>query len=308
MNECRVDDTADYPLAASAIYAEFRAMPNSTSVADDANARTAVMRALGGRSGMRIADLGCGPGVRTREMATLPQVALVVGVDHSVDQLARARAAGGPDTCRFFLGDLLGLGRGDDDWAAGDSDLARQLGSFDLALMAFVTSHAATQYELDAMLRAAASFLKPGGHLVVLDAHPRLNRAPFPQSEQYAVRKTFVLPNDHSGQVPAFTMIRTTFLTPKGELTVEDYSHDVASWASAVEAAGLGGLTIEDFSAPPCPDPDFWNDYITPDHPSGCSQAAVIRAVKPRDGRIGGGAVVGAPGATHSRDSESAPE
>lgn len=68
---------------------------------------------------------------------------------------------------------------------------------------------------------------------------------------------------------------------PKGELTVEDYFHDVQSWSAAVEAAGLSGLSIEDLSAPPGWDPGFWDPYIRSDHPAGGSRAAVIRARKP---------------------------
>ena len=281
-----VDDTADYQRAAAAIYAEFRALPHSTSVADDFNAMTAVVRAIGGHPGTRVVDLGCGAGVRTREIAAMPDVAVAVGIDHSAGKLALARAGTASSRCRFILGDLVALGRGQDGWAAGESDARNLLGCFDVALMGFVTSHAGTQVELDAMLRAAAALLAPGGRLVAIDAHPRLNRAPFPRSEQYAVRKMFLLPEAHSGVVPAFTRIRTTFVTPHGELTVEEYSHDVGSWVAAVEAARLGGLAIENFVSPPVEDPGFWDDYLRPDHPAGCSQAAVITAVKPaRRGR-----------------------
>ena len=80
--------------------------------------------------------------------------------------------------------------------------------------------------------------------------------------------------------VPSFTKMRTTFITPAGTLSVEDYFHDVDSWETAVSRAGLGGLTIDDVVAPPHPQPDFWDGYIKPDHPSGCAQAAVIRAIK----------------------------
>lgn len=276
-----VEDAAGYTVAAADIYAAFRAMPASTSVADDWNAMAAVEQAVSGRSGLRIVDLGCGPGTRTRQIASMPEAAITVGVDRSRDQLALARAAAGSEDCRFYFGDLVALGAGDGGWAAGEDAVADLLGSFDVAVMGFVTSHAATQDELDAMLRAAAAFLNPGGRLIVIDAHPALDLAPFPRCDQYGVIKRFVLPDGHTGVVPAFTKIRTTFVTPGGELTVEDYFHDVHSWSAAVEAAGLTGLTIENLSAPPGPDPGFWDPYIISGHPAGCSHAAVIRACKP---------------------------
>ncbi len=274
-----VEDTANYGAAAADIYAAFHALPNASTAADNWNVMQALAQALRTRSGARVADLGCGAGWRTKEIAAIPEVTFALGVDHSREQLARS-AADGPENCRFAFGDLIALGHGADNWAEGNAEVEGLLGTFDVALMAFVTSHAATQDDFDAMLRAAAAFLAPGGELIVVDAHPRLTRAPFPASDRYGLVKSFLVPADHYGDVPSFTKIRTTFVTPKGELSVEDYVHNVPSWEAAVDAAGLNDLAIEDFTAPPGFAPGFWDAYITPEHPSGCAQAAVIRAVK----------------------------
>lgn len=279
-----VEDTALYETTAAGIYAAFGAMPNSSAAVDNWNALQSVARAVRGQSGVRVVELGCGAGVRTKTIATMPEVEAALGLDYSEEQLARARYGPQPDNCRFAYGDLIALGRGERDWAAGgvnldNADLDRQLGTFDVALMEFVTCHAGTQEDLDAMLRAASAFLRPGGQLIVVDSHPRLTRAPHPPAESYALAKTFLLPPERT-VVPSFTKMRTTFITPAGTLSVEDYFHDVDSWETAVSRAGLGGLTIDDVVAPPHPQPDFWDGYIKPDHPSGCAQAAVIRAIK----------------------------
>ena len=275
-----VEDTAEYGTAAADIYAAYHALPNSSSAADNWNSEQALAQALRARSGARFVDLGCGAGGRTKEVAAMGNVALALGVDHSREQLAHASASAVPANCHFAFGDLIALGHGAPDWADGNTDLDRLLGTFDVALMAFVTSHAATQDDLGAMMRAAAAFLVPGGEVIVLDAHPQLNRAPFPDSERYALVKQFVLPADHNGEVPPFAKIRTTFVTPVGQLSVEDYFHDVQAWHTAVDAAGLSGFTINDYSAPPGFAPGFWDDYVKPDHPCGCSHAAVLRAFK----------------------------
>jgi hypothetical protein len=47
-----------------------------------------------------------------------------------------------------------------------------------------------------------------------------------------------------------------------------------------VNAEGLSGLTVNDCSTPPGFAPGFWDAYVKPDQPCGCSQAAVIRAFK----------------------------
>ena len=275
-----VEDPAHYGSAAADIYAAFHAMPNCSTAADNWNVMQALTQALQARSGARVVDLGCGAGWRTKEVAVLQDVAFALGVDHSREQLSLARASAVPTNCQFTFGDLVALGHGADDWAAGNPEAQGWLGTFDVALMAFVTSHAATQDDLDAMIRAAAAFLVPGGEVIIADAHPRLNRAPFPASDRYGLVKTFLLPSGYTGEVPSFTKIRTTFVTPKGQLAVEDYFHDAASWQTAVDAAGLSGLDITDFTAPPGFAPGFWDDYVKPDHPSGTAQAALIRAVR----------------------------
>lgn len=275
-----VEDAAQYGTAAADIYAAYHAMPNSSSAADNWNVMQALEQALRARSGARFVDLGCGAGARTKEIGAMAGVAFALGVDHSPEQLALARESAGPANCHFAFGDLIALGHGMRDRVGGSADVELQLGTFDVALMAFVTSHAATQDDLDAMMRAAASFLVPGGEVIVIDVHPRLNLAPFPASDRYALLKSFVLPARHTGEVPPFTKIRTTFVVSQGQLSVEDYFHDVRSWEAAMDAAGLSGLTINDCSAPPGFAPGFWDAYIHPDHPSGCSQAAVLRAFK----------------------------
>jgi SAM-dependent methyltransferase len=280
-----VEDAANYGAAAADIYAAFHAMPTASTAADNWNVMQALAQALRARSEARVVDLGCGAGWRTMDIATLPGVAFALGVDHSREQLDLARAAVGPANCDFLLGDLIALGRGAADWAGSDANADDWLGTFDVAVMAFVTSHAGTQDELDAMMRAAAAFLAPEGEVIVIDAHPRLNRAPFPPSDQYGLIKTYLLPPGHTGEVPPFTTIRTTFVTPVGQLSVEDHFHDVASWQAAMDAAGFSGFAITDFSAPPGFPPGFWDAYITPEHPSRCAQGAVIRATLGLSGR-----------------------
>jgi len=277
-----VEDTAQYGTAAADIYAAFHAMPNSSAVADNWNTMQALAQAMRVRSGSRFVDLGCGAGWRTKEVAALDGVTFALGVDYSREQLALALSSGaaGPKNCHFAYGDLIALGHGADNWADGDADVERLLGTFDVALMVFVACHAATQDELNAMMRAAAAFLGPGGEVIVLDAHPHINLAPFPASDRYGLVKTYLLPADYDGEVAPFTKIRTTFITPKGQLSVEAYFHDVQTWQAAMDAAGLSGLTIKDYLAPPGFEPGFWDAYIKPNHPSGRSQAAVIRAFK----------------------------
>jgi SAM-dependent methyltransferase len=322
----RVEDTSVYARSAASIFASFHSLPYSTSIVDNWNAVEAVRQAIAGRSGARVVDLGCGGGACTRELALSPEVGLVLGVDYSPAQVALCRRIPHPPTCQFGVGNLVALGKGDPGWApwateaaaaaavegakgdggskGGDDDeevdVEESLGTFDVALMEFVTCHAGSQDDLNAFIRGAALFLAPGGQLIVVEGHPLLDRAPFPPSDKYAISKEFLLPapsaedekegrhgaaegcSDTGAVVPSFTKIRTTFVTPKGTLSVEDFFHSAESWKIAVDHAGLVDLRISDVLAPPHPEPGFWDGYIRPDHPCGCAQTAVIRASKPK--------------------------
>lgn len=64
------------------------------------------------RAGMRVLDVGCGPGTITRDLAPLVTPADVVGVDASADVVAEARELGA-EGVHFQTGDVYRLQFGD---------------------------------------------------------------------------------------------------------------------------------------------------------------------------------------------------
>jgi ubiquinone/menaquinone biosynthesis C-methylase UbiE len=124
------------------------------------------------RPGDRLADLGCGPGSITLDLAAKVAPGEVVGIDIAADVLEQARAAAaaaGVDNVRFETGDLCGL-------AVADA-------TFDV-----VYAHQVLQHLTDpvAALVEMGRATRPGGTVAVRDAdyggfcwapaHPLLDR------------------------------------------------------------------------------------------------------------------------------------
>jgi arsenite methyltransferase len=121
---------------------------------DVAATRVAAFRALDPRPGERIADLGCGPGFMTRELAlAVGPSGRVHGLDLSAPMLAlaRARCAGLP-AVELAEGDMAAVGLPD-----GSLDAAVALQSLEYVP------------EVARAVAEVARLLRPGGRAVVLD-------------------------------------------------------------------------------------------------------------------------------------------
>ncbi|MGH8907314.1 MAG: class I SAM-dependent methyltransferase [Egibacteraceae bacterium] len=107
--------------------------------------------------GMRLLDVGCGPGTLTADLAALVAPGLVVGVDIAVAPLAEARAHASD------------RGIGNVSFVEGDFRSCESLGEgrFDV-----VHAHQVLQHLRDPVgaLRAMARLAKPGGIVAVRDA------------------------------------------------------------------------------------------------------------------------------------------
>lgn len=105
------------------------------------------------RPGMRLLDVGCGPGTITIDLGELVAPGAVVGVDGSDSVLEQARAASTADNVRFAAGDAYSLDFED--------------GSFDV-----VHAHQLLQHLGDpvAALREMRRVCAPGGVVAVRDS------------------------------------------------------------------------------------------------------------------------------------------
>lgn len=107
--------------------------------------------------GLRLLDVGCGPGTITVDLAHRVAPGAVIGFDAAPDVIDRAQALldddGAPTNCAFVVDDVYDIGADDD--------------TFDV-----VHAHQVLQHLTDpvAALREARRVLKPGGLLAVRDA------------------------------------------------------------------------------------------------------------------------------------------
>lgn len=66
------------------------------------------------RPGLRVLDVGCGPGTITADLARLVDPGAVIGVDRAPEVIARARQDGAASNLRFGAGDVYALDFPDD--------------------------------------------------------------------------------------------------------------------------------------------------------------------------------------------------
>ncbi|QYZ78873.1 methyltransferase domain-containing protein [Methanofollis formosanus] len=73
--------------------------------------RRPLLSAMGLKDGIRILDVGCGPGLLVHRLGTLLKQSNIFGIDHDADFIAFARMKTKPQTniCTFLVGDTLSL-------------------------------------------------------------------------------------------------------------------------------------------------------------------------------------------------------
>lgn len=132
---------------------------------------------LGVRPGMKVADLGAGPGFFTFPLAALVgATGLVYATDVSPDMLAVLKQRGLPAQVRTVL--------------AEESSVDIPDHSVELALLAFVLHEVAHPADF---LREASRILRPDGRLVVLECIPRQEEMGPPLHERLSGEQTVSL-------------------------------------------------------------------------------------------------------------------
>jgi cyclopropane fatty-acyl-phospholipid synthase-like methyltransferase len=126
-----------------------------------------VVDALPMKPGMRVLEIGCGPGAMAREMAErVGPKGAVMGVDRSAKAIEQAIAAGGPAHLSFRIS------------KAEDFALAKSEKPYDIAVAIRVGALDGRHAEIEAAaLAAIAAALKPDGKLYIDGGAPLLEVA-----------------------------------------------------------------------------------------------------------------------------------
>ena len=128
-----------------------------------------VVDALPLTPGMRVLEIGCGPGAMARKIAVRVRSGAVLGIDRSAKAIALAQSANNPPNLTIRQA------------SAEDFRLQSGEAPYDIAVAVRVGALDGRHPEAaEAALRAIAAALRPGGRLFIDGGNPLLN-IPLPQ-------------------------------------------------------------------------------------------------------------------------------
>jgi SAM-dependent methyltransferase len=199
---------------------------------------------LGDLSDRSVLDLACGEGFYTR-LIKQAGADRVVGVDLSEKMIAWAREQ---ETAH-----PLGI-----TYVCGPAESLGSIGPFDVVAGAFLLNCAPDRRTLDAMARAVAMNLVPGGRMVMtisaFGEWPDTDYSPYGMVD------------DVREGLADGTPYHITFLLDQDTFTLMNYAHSRATYEAALHQAGLADIrwhapriTDEGLAAYP---PGYWDTYL----------------------------------------------
>lgn len=204
---------------------------------------------VGDVTGKAVLDLACGEGTYTRALRRRG-ARRVVGVDVSAGmiELARREEAREPLGVEYVIQDVTAL------------DLPER---FDVVTAAYLLNHARTAAELEAMCRAVARALKPGGRFVAVNNN--LDQPP----ETYPLLKKYGYTKSAPGGLVEGAPIKVIFFVNGGTVEVEDCYLSRQTYEEAFRVAGLKDLRWHPLRLSPAGEAEFGRDYWKDllDHP-----------------------------------------
>jgi SAM-dependent methyltransferase len=119
------------------------------------------------RAGIRVLEIGCGPGVAAREISRRIGTGYVLAIDRSAPAIKQAIAGSGPEIASGRLAFL--------QCAAEDFELGKGEARFDLAIAFRVGAFDGRHSEIEAIaLARAKAALKPKGRMFIDGGRPLL--------------------------------------------------------------------------------------------------------------------------------------
>jgi SAM-dependent methyltransferase len=182
-------------------------------------------RLAGEVTGARVVDFACGDGFYSRRLMRAG-ARETLGIDASAEMVALGERAEtmAPLGCRYLQGDVADV---------------RELGTFDLAVAAYLLNYARTRDELRRFCAVAFASLRPGGRLLgvndftddgqsgvrAYEAHGFRKIGPEPYAEGASITYEFLLPEGRSFAITNYFWRPETYLE---ELRAAGFSS--ASW------------------------------------------------------------------------------
>lgn len=199
---------------------------------------------LGDVRGLAVLDLACGEGFYARRIRRAG-AGRVVGVDLSEAMVALARAQEAADP--------IGM-----EYICGPAEAMGAIGPFDVVSAAFLLNNAPDRATLDAMARAVAASLFPGGRMAMTISAfgdwPGTDYSPYGMTTDAVTTLADGAP------------YRITFRIGDESFALVNYAHSHATYEAALRGAGLIDVCwhaprINDEGLAAFP-PGFWDTYL----------------------------------------------
>lgn len=203
-------------------------------------------RVLGPVAGQTVLDVACGDGYYSRRLKQLG-AAQVVGVDISEGMVAQARA--------IEQTERLGV-----IYKVRDIAQLDLIGAFDLAIAVYLFPYAPSRPALQAMARAIAANLKPGGRLLAVTTNPDVSQTNLADLRKYGTALELAEPLVDGAPVIA------TLFTEAGEIRLSTRYWSQATYEQVLAEAGfcdvcfhrmaVSAKGLQTFG------PDYWATYL----------------------------------------------
>jgi len=201
---------------------------------------------VGDLRGRSVLDLACGEGTYSRALKR-HGAARVVGVDISPGMIELARAAEAREP--------LGI-----EYQVQDVGRLALAETFDLVTAVFLLNHARTADELQAMCRAIAAALKPGGRF--LGINNNLDQPP----ESYAGMRKYGYTKRVTGPLREGTPITLIMFVGERTIQFDDCYLSRPTYEAAFRAAGLKNLRWHLPTVSPAGEAElgreYWQDFL----------------------------------------------
>jgi len=209
------------------------------------------LKLLGSELGeQNICDLACGEGFYTRKYRKLTR-GRVVGVDISENMIKLAKSQQQPlnkqTKIEYYCNDACVL-----------AEKHEFTSCFDIVTATFLLNYSSSKEMLDAFVKGAFRFLKPGGRFIGINTSPFIkNQETFDKTHKYSLEYT-----TDNAPIKEGDLIHINIKMKDGDAKFDNYFWNNNTYEIAFEKAGFDKLKWINLTLVEGNDTGFWQDWL----------------------------------------------